>query len=228
MPQALRSTVRVGRGRLCCVTIGPVVVGTDLGGSAGEAVRQAAQWAARIGRRSSSCTSLRTTCTGCLETPKVADALASARERPRCDHLSGRLRSRSKLGPRPGRSCTFPTNAARSWSSSGRRALPPWSAPCSAARPRKSSATHRVRYSLRGRRRTTGSSSQPPDFSEAAEHAVTFAAKEAKRRGVELRLVHSLYEAGSSLSLLGPMLISGPETPADRDERAARRRQPTR
>lgn len=51
------------------------------------------------------------------------------------------------------------------------------------------------------------------DFSEEAATAVAAGAAEAKLRGVPLRLVHSLTEPSTSLSLLGPMIISLPEMP---------------
>jgi nucleotide-binding universal stress UspA family protein len=57
------------------------------------------------------------------------------------------------------------------------------------------------------------------DFSEAATTAVAAAAEETKRRGVKLRLVHSLQEPTTSLSLLGPVVISPPEMPeVEREE----------
>ena len=48
---------------------------------------------------------------------------------------------------------------------------------------------------------------------------MTYAAREAARRNVPLRLVHSLQEATTPLSLLGPLVISLPDMPEP--ERAA-------
>ncbi|HVW23906.1 MAG TPA: universal stress protein [Polyangiaceae bacterium] len=57
------------------------------------------------------------------------------------------------------------------------------------------------------------------DFSEAATTAVAAAAEESQRRGVPLRLVHCLQEPTTSLSLLGPVVISPPEMPqVEREE----------
>ena len=51
------------------------------------------------------------------------------------------------------------------------------------------------------------------DFSPDAEQAVVAAVREARDRGVPLVLSHALHEPTSSLSLLGPLVMSPPEMP---------------
>lgn len=50
------------------------------------------------------------------------------------------------------------------------------------------------------------------DFSDLATPAVSAAAEQARQRGVELVVLHSIYEPKSPLSLLGPVVVSVPET----------------
>lgn len=53
------------------------------------------------------------------------------------------------------------------------------------------------------------------DFSESVTPALALARAEADLRGVELVLVHSMFEPSSPLDLLGPIVASAPALPSD-------------
>jgi len=196
----------------------PVIVGTDLSPSAAEAIRQAGAWAARIGTRLVIVHVAPDELFAALETPKVVDALrerVDAWVRPLQLPYEVLLRAgsaHSALVREADQSAAELLVVGASGSGSVERAI------------FGSTAQQVVRYAHCPVLVTRASPADGPvlgatDFSVDAERAVEAAAREATRRHVPVRLVHSLYEPESSLSLLGPLLISAPSVPAaEREE----------
>jgi nucleotide-binding universal stress UspA family protein len=191
------------------VTPAPVLVGIDLSPSATEAVRQAGAWAARIGATLVVVHVAPDELFRTLETPKVGDAL--------------RARVEDVLGPEyPPFDVTLVAGSAHSalvrLADERKAALVVVGAGGTSRPVFGSTAEQVVRYAhcpvlVARASPADGVVLAATDFSEEANVAVTEAAREASRRGVPLRLVHSLQEATSPLSLLGPLVISLPDMP---------------
>ena len=200
------------------MTQAPILVGTDLSNSSEQAIQQAGAWARRTGAPLVVCHIAPDEVFRALETPKVAAAL--------------RARTESLLGP------SAPALEVVIGSGSPHAALVHLADERGAtllvvgASSRESfdrvlfgsTAEQVVRYAhcpvlVARKSPADGIVLAATDFSDPATTAVAAAAEEANRRAVPLRLVHSLYEPSTSLSLLGPMVISLPEIPAaERDE----------
>jgi nucleotide-binding universal stress UspA family protein len=188
-----------------------VVVGTDLSGTSSEAVRQAAAWAARSGGRLLVVHVAPDQIFQALETPKVADALAervAAITEPYGVTVEIAIESGS------------PHAALVSFADARRAALLCVGASGHGAlRVFGTTAEQVVRHAhcpvlVARTSPEEGLVLSTTDFSEPSLSAIRFAAGEATRRKVPLRLVHALYEPESPLSVLGPAVISVPELPA--------------
>jgi nucleotide-binding universal stress UspA family protein len=198
------------------MSLAPVVVGTDLSASAGEAIRQAGAWAVRIGAPLLVVHVAPDEIFRALEVPKVVDALTS-----RVEALVRPSGAQFKVVIEAG----SPHAALVRLSDEQRAALTVVGASGGGAMERMlfgSTAKQVLRYAhgpvLVARTSPAGPVLGATDFSDEARLAAETAAKEARLRGAPLRLVHSLFEPTSPLSLLGPMLVSAPELPeADRD-----------
>jgi nucleotide-binding universal stress UspA family protein len=190
----------------------PILVGTDLSNSADEAIRQAGAWARRTRAPLVAVHVAPDEVFQALETPKITAAL--------------RNRIEGLLGPdAPALEVVI---AAGSPHSALVRLADDMGAALVAVGAANREALDRVLFGSTAEQvvryahcpvlvaRTSpadGPVLAATDFSEAATTAVAAAAEESKRRAVPLRLVHCLQEPTSSLSLLGPMVISLPEMP---------------
>jgi nucleotide-binding universal stress UspA family protein len=195
----------------------PVVVGTDLSSSATEAIRQAGAWAARSGAPLVVVHVAPDELFRALEIPTVTEAL-----RARVDTLVQPFGASFEIAIESG----SPHAALVRFSDQREAALTVVGASGAGAAERLlfgSTAQQVVRHAhcpvLVARASPTGPVVAATDFSEDATLAVAAAAGEAKRRGVSLHLVHSLYDPASTLSLLGPLLVSPPAPPEiDRED----------
>lgn len=196
----------------------PIIVGTDLSNSAAEAIRQAGSWAVRMGAPLVVAHAAPDEVLRALETPKVESAL--------------RARAESILGTNaPPLSVVIvagsPHAALVHLADQRAAALVVVGASSRDGLDHVlfgSTAEQVVRYAhcpvlVARPSPSDGLVLAATDFSEAATIAVAAAADEARRRNLPLRLVHSLQEPSTSLSLLGPVVISLPEMPeAERED----------
>jgi nucleotide-binding universal stress UspA family protein len=191
------------------VTQAPVVVGIDLSPSAIEAVSQAGAWAMRTGAPLVVVHVAPDELFRALETPKVGDALRERVERTLgadCPPFDVALVAGSphgalvRLADERNAALVVVGGSGASHGLFG------------------STAEQVVRYAhcpvlVARSSPKDGVVLAATDFSEEATVAVTEAAREAARRNVPLRLVHSLQEPTTPLSLLGPVVISLPDMP---------------
>ncbi|HEX4341658.1 MAG TPA: universal stress protein [Polyangiaceae bacterium] len=190
----------------------PVVVGTDLSHSATEAIRQAGAWAARIAAPLLVVHVAPDEVFRALETPKVTSALAA-----RTEAILGASAPPFEIAILSG----SPHGALVHLADERGAALVVVGASGAGAVDRVlfgSTAEQVVRYAhcpvlVARPSPAEGVVLAATDFSEEAATAVAAGAAESKLRAVPLRLVHCLYEPSSSLSLLGPLVISLPEMP---------------
>jgi nucleotide-binding universal stress UspA family protein len=196
------------------VTQAPVLVGIDLSPSAAEAIRQAGAWARRSGAPLVAVHVAPDELFRALETPKVADAL--------------RTRIESTLGPEcPAFDVVLAAGSAHGalvqLADARKAALVVVGASEASSGFFGSTAEQVVRYAhcpvlVTRTSPKDGVVLAATDFSEQATSAVKEGAREAMRRGVPLRLVHSIQQPMTPLSLLGPLVISMPDMPvAERD-----------
>ena len=194
------------------MTQAPILVGTDLSDSSGEAVKQAGAWASRTGAPLVVVHVAPDEIFRALETPKVTSAL-----RARTDALLGdsgppfdvvitagsphgalvHLADERKASLLVVGASSHATVDSVLFGSTAEQVVRYAHCPVLVARPSPEA----------------GPVLGATDFSEQATTAVAAAAEEAKRRSVPLRLVHCLVEPSTSLSLLGPLVISLPEMP---------------
>jgi nucleotide-binding universal stress UspA family protein len=206
------STPRNGHETIAGVSQEPIVVGTDLSSSSTEAIRQAGAWAKRSGVPLVVAHVAPDELFRTLEAPKIIAAL--------------RERAESIVGPSgPPLDVVLaagsPHGALVRLADERRAALVVVGASGTGTVGRVlfgSTAEQVVRYAhcavlVARPSPKEGVVLGTTDFSEEATAAVTAAAKEADLRGVPLRLVHCLFEPTSSLSLLGPLVITAPEMP---------------
>jgi nucleotide-binding universal stress UspA family protein len=194
------------------VTPAPVLVGIDLSPSATEAIRQAGAWALRIAAPLVVVHVAPDVLFRTLETPKVGDALRARVENtlgPEYPPFDVALVAGSPHGAlvrlADERTAALVVVGASGASGAGHRVF-------------GSTAEQVVRYAhcpvlVARPSPKDGVVLAATDFSEEATVGVMEAAREAARRHVPLRLVHSLQEATTPLSLLGPLIISLPDMP---------------
>lgn len=190
----------------------PIIVGTDLSGSAAEAIRQAGAWAARAAAPLLVVHVAPDEIFAALETPKVAEALGK-----RVDAIVEPFHVTTEITIASG----SPHAALMHLSDERHAALVVVGASGAGAMRRAlfgSTAEQVLRHAHSPVLVARVSPENGPvlvatDFSEHAEVAVAAAAEEARRRGVPLRLVHSLFDPSASLSMLGPILMTPPELP---------------
>jgi nucleotide-binding universal stress UspA family protein len=189
---------------------GTVVVGTDLSGASAEAISQAAAWAKRSN--------------GVLVVVHVApDEIFRALETP---HVASALQDRVDGIVRPlglsfdvALEAGSPHSALIKVADERHAALVVVGAAGAHGESRSAfggTAERVVRYAhcpvlVARAANAAGPVLAATDFSTESEHGIEVAAREAERRGVTLCLVHSLYEPVSTLSLLGPIVMSPPE-----------------
>jgi nucleotide-binding universal stress UspA family protein len=194
------------------VSTAPVIVGTDLSGSAAEAIRQAGAWAARASAPLLVVHVAPDEIFAALETPKVEAGIAKRVEAT----LAG-LDVSAEIAIEAG----SPHAALVRLSEERRARLVVVGASGAGAMRRAlfgSTAEQVLRHAhspvlVARPSPETGPVLVATDFSEHAEAAVSAAAAEARARGVPLRLVHSLFDPSASLSMLGPILMTPPEIP---------------
>jgi nucleotide-binding universal stress UspA family protein len=191
------------------VTQAPVLVGIDLSPSAAEAIRQAGAWAKRAAAPLVVVHVAPDELFRALETPKVGDAL--------------RARVESTLGPEcPPFDVVLVAGSAHGalvrLADERKAALVVVGASGAGSGLFGSTAEQVVRYAhcpvlVARPSPKDGVILAATDFSEEATVALKEGAREAARRGVPLRLVHSLQQPVTPLSLLGPVVISLPDMP---------------
>lgn len=197
-----------------------VVVGTDLSSSAGEALSQAAAWAKRRDAGLVVVHVAPDEIFRAMETPQVTEAL-----RARVDSVIGGLGLSIDVVLEAGTAHSALVRVADERGAALLVVGP--SGESSGSHPRFGGTAERVvRYAHCPVLVARASSSKGPvlattDFSQESEHGIAAAAREAEARGVPLWLAHAEYEPTSTLSLLGPLAISGPELP-DVDRAALR------
>jgi nucleotide-binding universal stress UspA family protein len=197
-----------------------IVVGTDLSAAASEAIRQGASWSARERAPLLVVHVAPDELFAALETPKVVDAL---RERAAAyvhadigyDVVLVAGSPHGELVREADRRGAMLLVVGASGADSVERAL------------FGSTAEQVVRYAhcpvlVTRPSPDTGPILAVTDFSTEATSGIEVAVREAKSRGVPLHLLHSIYEPRSSLSLLGPLIVSGPAIPAANREALAR------
>jgi nucleotide-binding universal stress UspA family protein len=189
--------------------VAPLLVGTDLGGAADDAIRQAAAWAAKVGASLLVVHVAPDEVFRALEAPKVVDALTK-----NVQALTASFGVRAEVRLEAGSAHAVLLQTADTVGAgaivigaSHRSDLGQFVF--------SSTAEQVVRHAhcpvLVVREASTGPVVCATDFSDAASAALGAAIEQARLRGVGVRLVHVVFDPVIPTDALGPLVISAPQ-----------------